>query len=388
MSAQVQPSLPPLAASSLSNPSSEGILQGQYTFNSKVMVAAMLILCIVVLFVISLHIYAKWFWHQGRVPLPLSNSANATWRRRLRLPATLTDTNETLSPTICIGLDLSTISSLPTFIYQASYKHQQHDANEPLLECAVCLSEFQPYEKGRILPDCKHSFHIGCIDMWFRSHSTCPLCRAPVSLWTPQHHVQNTGTRSDSTSQSFLLVLPTSHQQDEQTTANSMLQSTSSIAMNPYPHDQSTGITPPMSAPQGHLGIHVQGQHKKGFAKDIEELRQRYDIQVDGSETLRRIDGTYESSSTSASSVIIQGPSTSIARCQSLGMQRRQSEDTEVCDLRPIKSQSFRMSIRWLLSRDLSRGRGRIFPSAARDQREEEQDHQVEQSSIRSSLPL
>jgi hypothetical protein len=32
----------------------------------------------------------------------------------------------------------------------------------------------------RLLPKCNHSFHINCIDMWFHSHSTCPICRSPV----------------------------------------------------------------------------------------------------------------------------------------------------------------------------------------------------------------
>ena len=47
-------------------------------------------------------------------------------------------------------------------------------------ECAVCISEFQENEQGRILPLCGHSFHTECIDMWLYSHSTCPLCRALV----------------------------------------------------------------------------------------------------------------------------------------------------------------------------------------------------------------
>ncbi|CAI0466895.1 unnamed protein product [Linum tenue] len=48
------------------------------------------------------------------------------------------------------------------------------------MECAVCLSEFEEKEAGRTLPKCGHSFHTECIDMWFHSHSTCPLCRSPV----------------------------------------------------------------------------------------------------------------------------------------------------------------------------------------------------------------
>ncbi|XP_076913742.1 RING-H2 finger protein ATL13-like [Bidens hawaiensis] len=48
------------------------------------------------------------------------------------------------------------------------------------LQCAVCLCEVKEGEKTRILPDCEHVFHMECIDMWFHSHSTCPICRNPV----------------------------------------------------------------------------------------------------------------------------------------------------------------------------------------------------------------
>ncbi|XP_010252422.1 PREDICTED: RING-H2 finger protein ATL52-like [Nelumbo nucifera] len=43
--------------------------------------------------------------------------------------------------------------------------------------CAVCLCEFMEGEEVRILPQCMHSFHVPCIDMWLYSHSNCPLCR-------------------------------------------------------------------------------------------------------------------------------------------------------------------------------------------------------------------
>ncbi|MED6206250.1 hypothetical protein PIB30_024839 [Stylosanthes scabra] len=44
--------------------------------------------------------------------------------------------------------------------------------------CAVCLGEFEEGEELRSMPECMHSFHVPCIDMWLRSHSSCPLCRA------------------------------------------------------------------------------------------------------------------------------------------------------------------------------------------------------------------
>ncbi|XP_022752789.1 E3 ubiquitin-protein ligase Os04g0590900-like [Durio zibethinus] len=48
-------------------------------------------------------------------------------------------------------------------------------------DCAVCLGEFEEGECIRYLPNCTHAFHRSCIDIWFQSHSSCPLCRSSVS---------------------------------------------------------------------------------------------------------------------------------------------------------------------------------------------------------------
>lgn len=47
--------------------------------------------------------------------------------------------------------------------------------------CAVCLCEFKEGEELRALPECLHSFHVPCIDMWLFSHTNCPLCRADAT---------------------------------------------------------------------------------------------------------------------------------------------------------------------------------------------------------------
>ncbi|KAM0029921.1 putative transcription factor C2H2 family [Helianthus debilis subsp. tardiflorus] len=73
------------------------------------------------------------------------------------------------------GLNVSILKSLPLFVYSTETK-----TNADVVDCAVCLSEFENGDKCRVLPNCKHCFHIGCIDMWFYNHSTCPLCRSPV----------------------------------------------------------------------------------------------------------------------------------------------------------------------------------------------------------------
>ncbi|CAI9759872.1 unnamed protein product [Fraxinus pennsylvanica] len=65
--------------------------------------------------------------------------------------------------------------------------------------CAVCLSEFEEDEELRTLPECKHSFHVQCIDMWLYSHSNCPMCRTvvlPSPLMLSQLLDSNSGTES------------------------------------------------------------------------------------------------------------------------------------------------------------------------------------------------
>ncbi|KAJ6845668.1 RING-H2 finger protein ATL68-like [Iris pallida] len=34
-------------------------------------------------------------------------------------------------------------------------------------QCTVCLAEYQPKDVLRILPYCRHAFHVTCIDIWF-----------------------------------------------------------------------------------------------------------------------------------------------------------------------------------------------------------------------------
>ncbi|WOK96473.1 hypothetical protein Cni_G05180 [Canna indica] len=50
-------------------------------------------------------------------------------------------------------------------------------------ECAICLSEFKPSERIRVLPECNHGFHVGCIDRWLMSRASCPTCRHSLHLY-------------------------------------------------------------------------------------------------------------------------------------------------------------------------------------------------------------
>ncbi|OWM84552.1 hypothetical protein CDL15_Pgr000992 [Punica granatum] len=73
------------------------------------------------------------------------------------------------------GINKTVIESLPFFRFSSLR------GSRAGLECAVCLSKFEDIEILRLLPKCKHAFHIDCIDHWLERHSTCPICRHRVS---------------------------------------------------------------------------------------------------------------------------------------------------------------------------------------------------------------
>ncbi|KQK16932.1 hypothetical protein BRADI_1g31494v3, partial [Brachypodium distachyon] len=48
-------------------------------------------------------------------------------------------------------------------------------------ECAVCLGEVAAGGVARLLPLCRHTFHVECVDTWLRSRANCPVCRQTVN---------------------------------------------------------------------------------------------------------------------------------------------------------------------------------------------------------------
>ncbi|CAH8329484.1 unnamed protein product [Eruca vesicaria subsp. sativa] len=73
-----------------------------------------------------------------------------------------------------VGLNPTVISSIKVC------KYSEKDGVVEGTDCSVCLSEFEEDEMLRLLPKCRHAFHLSCIDTWLRSHTNCPLCRAPI----------------------------------------------------------------------------------------------------------------------------------------------------------------------------------------------------------------
>jgi hypothetical protein len=72
------------------------------------------------------------------------------------------------------GMEKNSIDMLPVI----KFNHQNIvDASGEKISCSVCLQDFQSGDTARVLPHCKHMFHLPCIDGWLLKHGSCPLCR-------------------------------------------------------------------------------------------------------------------------------------------------------------------------------------------------------------------
>lgn len=133
------------------------------------MLTAIVSLSLVVVLVIALHIYARYALRR--------QARRRNLMRRLGIIA-LMDAHDPPPPPRRSGLDPIVMASLPAIVFKLP---ENQDPAGAAVECAVCLSAVEDGETARILPNCKHIFHSECIDKWFGSHSTCPICRTEAA---------------------------------------------------------------------------------------------------------------------------------------------------------------------------------------------------------------
>ncbi|XP_052187893.1 RING-H2 finger protein ATL39-like [Diospyros lotus] len=101
-----------------------------------------------------------------------------TLRRRRRQPAPVSVGQGRGGPTSTVppgSSENSMAQLIPAHKFRKGGALAGPDAGDGT--CPVCLCDFEEGEELRSLGECKHSFHVDCIDMWLYSHSTCPVCR-------------------------------------------------------------------------------------------------------------------------------------------------------------------------------------------------------------------
>ncbi|CAH2058383.1 unnamed protein product [Thlaspi arvense] len=124
-----------------------------YDASSKMLLVTIVSFSIIILIVFAYHLYARFVLRHRSTFQDISLNIVSQPPKR--------------------GLDTLTIASLPTFIVGVN-------GDVVATECAVCLSLLEEKDAARMLPNCKHVFHVTCVDTWLTTHSTCPICRTEV----------------------------------------------------------------------------------------------------------------------------------------------------------------------------------------------------------------
>lgn len=89
-----------------------------------------------------------------------------------------------------VGLDQAVINSYPKF--QFTKDGGFCGTNNFNNTCSICLCEYKDLEMLRMMPECRHYFHLLCLDAWLKLNGSCPVCRnspLPTPLSTPLSEV-------------------------------------------------------------------------------------------------------------------------------------------------------------------------------------------------------
>ncbi|CAH8340936.1 unnamed protein product [Eruca vesicaria subsp. sativa] len=101
------------------------------------------------------------------------------------------DDLESASNVVVGGLDLPIINSYPKFRYTKGDDEFRGGDGDGDTTCSICLCEYMEEEMVRMMPECKHYFHVSCLDAWLKLNGSCPVCRNSP-LPTPQSTPQST----------------------------------------------------------------------------------------------------------------------------------------------------------------------------------------------------
>ncbi|KAJ3125201.1 hypothetical protein HK098_000512 [Nowakowskiella sp. JEL0407] len=78
-----------------------------------------------------------------------------------------------LSPADLNRIPLETYSTIKS---QKEFNSTNSDTET--VGCSICIEQFDLNDQVRILPGCKHMFHMNCVDNWLlKTNTNCPNCR-------------------------------------------------------------------------------------------------------------------------------------------------------------------------------------------------------------------
>ncbi|CAM0957569.1 unnamed protein product [Alopecurus aequalis] len=145
-------------------------------YNTNVLLAAVTALSAAIAFVAALHLYARCFLQRRAAAATSASNPHGLALQRppdgYEYELEVISIDAACAPDEAAGLGAKELCSLPVLVWESSSAAKEH--------CPVCLGEMEDGQLGRLLPACRHAFHVGCIDAWLRLSSTCPVCRSAV----------------------------------------------------------------------------------------------------------------------------------------------------------------------------------------------------------------
>ncbi|XP_062179556.1 E3 ubiquitin-protein ligase ATL41-like [Phragmites australis] len=148
--------------------------------DANVLLAAVTALSAAIAFVAALHLYMRCLLQRRRRgPAAVAVNAHALHRPPDGYELEIVS----VAAGVCgqdAGLDAKALRALPVFTWEST-----GEGVSAAEQCAVCLGEMEHGELGRLLPACRHVFHVECIDTWLGVSSTCPVCRKSAAVAAP-----------------------------------------------------------------------------------------------------------------------------------------------------------------------------------------------------------
>lgn len=159
-------------------------------YDANVLLAAVTALSAAVAFVAALHLYARCLL-QRRVALAEGSPRVVALQRQRPPDGYVVEVVRIVEDaSVCgqqaAGLDAKALHALPVFTLESEQANEEGGVAAELHgQCVVCLGEMEDGELGRLLPGCRHVFHVECIDTWLGVSSTCPVCRTAATPAAP-----------------------------------------------------------------------------------------------------------------------------------------------------------------------------------------------------------
>ncbi|XP_051130071.1 putative RING-H2 finger protein ATL21A isoform X2 [Andrographis paniculata] len=95
-------------------------------------------------------------------------------RRQQRLGSQLPIVTRSYESSPIAGLDQPTIAAYPMTVLGESRRLPKPTHTT----CPICLSDYEPKDVLRSIPECSHYFHANCVDEWLKLNGSCPVCRS------------------------------------------------------------------------------------------------------------------------------------------------------------------------------------------------------------------